>query len=155
MNCETRLIKEFGTKFNFDDFMYRMKHNIFGKTHRVYNMGGTNEMVAYKETIAYINRNAARSKQSNIVLVLSDGEPGGESGDRPVFMEDQIKQLRGNNNGDDRIDSLLHYWERQGMVTTYGIGIMSSAKQIPRSKRLDKVDELPAFMANLIQEIIL
>jgi len=152
MNNETRLLKPFDSKFDIKEFMARLKKNVMGSgDDGKENMGGTEEMVAYKETVAYIDRNT-KGKTVNVVLVLSDGAPGGKDRDVTVIMEGEpylVEPLG------SRIDALKSYWTKQTKVDVYGIGIMSSAGQIPRSRRLDSVEKLPEVISNLIQEIIM
>lgn len=156
MNVETRMLKRFDEKWDKDTFFDRLVKNLFGKPYeRDSNMSGTAEQVAYNETVDYIRKNTP-PKRENVVFVLSDGEPGTYEQTIKVFMDsDDTPKDVDNSNFSDRVDSLKKFWERQTDLLPYGLGIMSSARQIPRAQQLDKPEKLAEVMRNLIQEILL
>lgn len=156
MNLEVQLLKGFDQPFDMEDFANRLIDNFNGTYDGDQNCGGTHEYVAYTETLDYIKAHSG-AKTHNVVFVLSDGEPGGGRRYVPVnFGEERLVDLHAPSYiGSDSIDNLRAFWLRQSVATPYGIGIRSSANQVPNNRQLEDVTKLPAMMGRLLQEILL
>lgn len=152
MNYKVDLLKPYGEKWNENKFCDTLQRNMVGKAKSGMDpMGGTDESVAYDETLKYISEHSDQ-KTNNIVIVLSDGEPNSSGGQVDCTFEGEMYQV---NSRPSNTNDLRKYWEQQSLVTPYGIGLLSGARQLPRSQRLNHIDKLPELMSNLIQEILL
>lgn len=152
MNYKVDLLKAYGEKWNENKFCDTLQRNMVGKAKSGMDpMGGTDESVAYDETLKYISEHSDQ-KTNNIVIVLSDGEPNSSGGQVDCTFEGEMYQIQSR---PSHTDSLRKYWEQQTLVVPYGIGLLSGARQLPRSQRLNHIDKLPELMSNLIQEILL
>src|SRR5690606_11762690 len=111
-----------------------------------YNAGGTNERIAYDATLEYL-RKSRKPKTQDVVIVMSDGAPNAERDETNVVMnidgDEVIVPVDHNTSGHS---ALRKFWERQSDVSVYGIGIISDASQIPSSKRINTISELPNVM---------
>lgn len=162
MNYETRMIKSFDETYDENQFIDRFRNNVAsriktedGVDYAENLIGGTAEYVAYTETMRYL-RSTRNSKAEDIVFVLSDGEPTDKiRGGANVVMEDGIARTVDYEESDDSVDNLYKFWKGAKDVRTYGIGIMSDARQIPNAKRLNDVEMLPTVTNKLIQDILL
>lgn len=160
MNNGVMLLKGFDDKFSTPKFLEgvvdSMSRSEYDEETEEGDLwcGGTAEMIAYRETLDYIARNSDR-KVTNVVVVLSDGAPGGSLHITPVIMEDGERKEVDYNGSDDEISTLSRFWERQPEILSFGLGIMSDAKQIPTHRRVDDLEKLPEVMSNLLTNLML
>lgn len=161
MNNAVMLLKDFEQKLDTHDFVENIIESLCGDasndedSDKVF-MGGTSEMVAYREALDYIRKNTSNPKTTNVVIVLSDGAPGASFGPTPVYM-DGNQELREVELDDSQNSTsvLRAFWERNNEVMCFGLGIQSQAKQIPVNRQINKVKDLPHVMGNLLTELMI
>lgn len=115
---------------------------------------GTSEWIAYEQTMEYLARNSS-PKTTNVVIVLSDGEPGSRGDFTPVTMEDGVTRLIAIDDDKNGTDRLASFWNSRPDVLAYGIGIHRKAKQVPNNKKINNVKELPNAMGDLLTELMI
>jgi hypothetical protein len=161
MNNAVMLLKDFGETLDTKEFVENVVESICGDASddedgdKMF-MGGTSEMIAYREALDYIRKNTSNPKTTNVVIVLSDGAPGAGFSPTPVYM-DGNQELREVELDDSQNSTsvLRAFWERNNEVMCFGLGIQSRAQQIPVSRQINTIKELPHVMSNLLTELMI
>jgi hypothetical protein len=157
MNCSFRLFKSFDEPL--DDA--KLLHDTFKALAEDYDddgntincAGGTSEWVAYEQATKYISEHSS-DKVTNVVIILSDGAPGGSGGTTQVILEGDPIYV--NHEGDkDSTGTLARFWEKRPEFLAFGLGIGRKAKQVPTNRQIDDITKLPAVMGNLLTELML
>jgi len=158
MNSAFTEIKPFEDTFDDEAFTERVKASISGvyedEGREVHNAGGTSEWVAYEQTIAYL-KDHTHNGRTNVVIVLSDGEPGVKTETTPVKLLGQETVFVPTQRVNNRVQNLAKFWDNQTAVKAFGIGIQQKAKQVPTNKVVDDVSTLPSVLSNLLTELML
>ena len=157
MNCVFELVKGFDTPFDDTTFTERITENVCGQYEEdgrmVNNCGGTAEWVAYEQTVKYLQTHSP-AKVTNVVVILSDGEPGTGTQQTRVTIDGEpfLVPTKGEN---DRTSTLSHFWDRQTAVKVFGIGINRKARQVPVNRVVSDISTLPDVLSKLLTELML
>jgi nitric oxide reductase activation protein len=159
MNCVFEQIKDFDTPFDDSTFANKITANMAGNYEdsdsgrSVNNWAGTAEWVAYEQTVKYLKTNT-KPPTTNVVIILSDGEPGAGTVKTKVVIDGKTTMVD-TNEKKNSTDSLAHFWDRQTAVKAFGIGIKRKAKQVPVNKVVSDVTTLPDVLSKLLTELML
>lgn len=160
MNNAFELLKDFDTKLDDDEAFYNSLVECIASDYinedgeKINKCGGTHEKVAYDETVEYLKTHSKHGV-TNVVIVLSDGAPGGSGPWALVNVGDGERQVKRESGRDDSTDNLARFWERQQDVLTFGIGIQSKASQVPNNRMIDDINSLPEVLGSLLTELML
>lgn len=157
MNNSFRLFKGFDEDLDASKLLDDTLHAIIGTYDddggTVDNAGGTSEWVAYEQAVEYISQHSD-PKITNVVIIISDGEPGGAGGTTQVIIDGEEKFVD-HDGSKDRCSSLAQFWLKRPDILAFGLGIGRKAKQVPTNKQIDDIKKLPEVMGNLLTELMM
>lgn len=134
---------------NFDSIF---RQQIDGTLYEYNNAGGTSEWVAYEETVNYLAKNTP-PKVTNVVIILSDGAPGGEGYSEVII--DNERRLVKIESKKNRTEELAKFWDKNRHILAYGLGIYRKATQVPTNKKIDDIKALPDVMGKLLTDLMM
>ena len=157
MNNSFRLFKRFDEELDDDKLLHdtfkALAEDYDDEGNTVNCAGGTSEWVAYEQATKYISEHSD-PKVTNVVIILSDGEPGGSGGTTQVILEGEPEYVL--HEGDkDHSGTLARFWEKRPEFMAFGLGIGRKAKQVPTNRQIDDITKLPEVMGNLLTELML
>lgn len=153
MNNIFTLIKPHDEPFEQKDYHRKMEeayNEEYGDNNAC---GGTSEWVAYKETVSYLASHSPKGV-TNVVIILSDGEPGTGWDETPVHIGDNSYMVEVDNSY-NKTSHLAKFWDKQTTLKVFGLGIKSKAVQVPNNRQIDEVEQLPNVLSNLLTELML
>jgi hypothetical protein len=136
MNNTLRLFKSFGAplddaKLLNDTYLALVEDYEDGEGEEVQACNGTNEWIAYEQATKYITEHST-PKITNVVVVISDGAPGGMGSTVQVTLEGEPFLVP--NKGDkDSLSTLARFWDKRPEFLAFGLGIGRKAEQDDRT----------------------
>ena len=162
MNCAFRLLKGFDKDFNEQEFKADTLQALVGNYQDLdpngdefqqNYMSGTSERVAYEQAVEYIDANST-PKTTNVVVILSDGEPGTGTQRTEVIIDGESKFVDTQESSNNSRD-LASFWKNRPQYTTIGLGIFRKARQVPNNRQIDDINKLPEVMGDLLTGLML
>lgn len=159
MNNSFRLFKGFDKPLDDDELIdqtYQALTDSYedgGDGEEIDCAGGTSEWVAYEQAVKYLDENSP-PKVTNVVIIISDGEPGGVGEFTQVIINGEEEFVE-RENGKDRNSTLAQFWASRPKILAFGLGIGRRATQVPTNREINNINRLPEVMGNLLTELML